>query len=48
LAEALRGLHARWREGTLDGPALSDEWRRRVSRRTRSEELVRVLEQVTA
>jgi hypothetical protein len=45
---ALRELHDRWRAGTLDGPPLSDEWRRKVSRRTRSEELVRVLEQVTA
>jgi glycosyltransferase involved in cell wall biosynthesis len=48
IASALQDLYARWREGTLDGPPLSDEWRRRVSRRTRSEELVRVLEQVTA
>ena len=48
MAAALGDLHARWRAGTLDAPPLGDEWRRKVSRRTRSEELVRVLEQVTA
>jgi glycosyltransferase involved in cell wall biosynthesis len=48
MAAALRELHDRWRAGTLDAPPLSDEWRRKVSRRTRSEELVRVLERVTA
>ncbi len=48
MVAVLRELHDRWRAGTLDGPPLSDEWRRKVSRHTRSEELVRVLEQVTA
>jgi len=48
IAAALRDLHGRWRAGTLDGPPLSAEWRRKVSRRTRSEELARLLEQVTA
>ena len=48
MAAALRDLHDRWRAGTLDGAPLSDEWRRKVSRRTRSEELARLLEQVTA
>ena len=48
MAAALRDLHARWRAGTLDGDPLSPEWRRKVSRRTRSEELARVLEQVTS
>jgi glycosyltransferase involved in cell wall biosynthesis len=48
ISAALRELHARWKAGSLDGEPLSEEWRRRVSRRTRSEELVRVLEQVTA
>jgi glycosyltransferase involved in cell wall biosynthesis len=47
MVAALRELHARWRAGTLDGSPLSDEWRRKVSRRTRSQELARVLEQVT-
>jgi glycosyltransferase involved in cell wall biosynthesis len=46
MAVALRELHAAWQTGTLDGPALSEEWRRKVSRRTRSQELARVLEQV--
>jgi glycosyltransferase involved in cell wall biosynthesis len=48
IATALRGLHDRWRAGTLDGAPLSEEWRRKVSRRTRSQELARVLEQVTS
>jgi glycosyltransferase involved in cell wall biosynthesis len=47
MTEALRELHGRWRGGTLDGRPLSDEWRRKVSRRARSEELVRVLERLT-
>ena len=48
MAAALRDLHDRWRSGTLDGPPLSPDWRRKVARRTRSEELARLLEQVTA
>jgi glycosyltransferase involved in cell wall biosynthesis len=48
MAAALRDLHDRWRAGTLDAAPLSEEWRHKVSRRTRSEELVRVLERVTA
>jgi glycosyltransferase involved in cell wall biosynthesis len=48
MAQALRDMHARWKDGTLDGAPLSDEWRRKVSRRTRSEELLRLLERVTA
>jgi glycosyltransferase involved in cell wall biosynthesis len=48
MARALAELHARWKAGTLDGPPLSDEWRRKVSRRTRSEELAQLLERVTA
>jgi glycosyltransferase involved in cell wall biosynthesis len=48
MAAALRELHARWRAGTLDASPLSDEWRRRLSRRTRSEELVAVLDRVVA
>jgi glycosyltransferase involved in cell wall biosynthesis len=46
IAAALTQLHAAWRAGTLDGPPLSEEWRRKVSRRTRAQELARVLEQV--
>jgi glycosyltransferase involved in cell wall biosynthesis len=45
---ALRDLHARWQAGTLDGAPLSAEWRHKVARRTRVEELARVLEDVTA
>jgi glycosyltransferase involved in cell wall biosynthesis len=48
IASALSDLHKRWRDGTLDGPPLSDEWRTKVSRRSRSEDLVRVLERATA
>jgi glycosyltransferase involved in cell wall biosynthesis len=47
MVAALRELHARWRAGALDDAPLSEEWRRRVSRRSRSEEIARVLEQVT-
>ena len=43
---ALRDLHARWRDGALDAPPLSDEWRRRVSRRSRVEEFARLLEEL--
>jgi len=45
---ALRDLDARWQAGTLDGAPLSSEWRHKVARRTRVEELARVLEDVTA
>ncbi len=44
MVAALRDLHERWRTGTLDAPPLSEEWRTRVSRRARVEELARVLE----
>jgi glycosyltransferase involved in cell wall biosynthesis len=46
MTAALRELHEKWQAGTLDGAPLTDGWRRRVSRRTRSEELARLLEQV--
>jgi glycosyltransferase involved in cell wall biosynthesis len=45
MAEALRDLHARWQAGTLDAP-LPEEWRRKVSRRARVEELAALLEQL--
>jgi glycosyltransferase involved in cell wall biosynthesis len=48
MVAALRELHGRWQAGTLDDAPLSEEWRRKVSRRTRSQELARVLEQVTS
>ena len=47
MAAALRELHERWRAGSLDAAPLSDEWRDKVSRRTRVEEFARVLEDVT-
>jgi len=46
LTAVLRELHERWRAGTLDGGGLSDEWRRKLSRRARVEELARLLERV--
>jgi glycosyltransferase involved in cell wall biosynthesis len=47
MTAALRELHERWRNGALDDPALSEEWRDRVSRRTRVEELAQLLERLT-
>jgi glycosyltransferase involved in cell wall biosynthesis len=46
ITAALRDLHARWRHGALAAAPLSDEWRRRVSRRTRVEELAQLLERL--
>jgi glycosyltransferase involved in cell wall biosynthesis len=46
MAQALRDLHAKWRDGTLDAVRLSPEWRRKVSRRSRVEDLARVLERL--
>ncbi|HZO34852.1 MAG TPA: glycosyltransferase [Gaiellaceae bacterium] len=43
---ALRDLYVRWQAGALDRAPLSPEWRRRVSRRARVEELVSLLESV--
>ena len=43
LREALLDLHRRWRAGTLDGTPLSDEWRKRLSRGRRVEELADLL-----
>jgi glycosyltransferase involved in cell wall biosynthesis len=43
LREAILGLHARWRAGRLTNGYLSDEERRRLSRRTRVEELAELL-----
>jgi glycosyltransferase involved in cell wall biosynthesis len=41
---ALRDFHARWRAGTLDAPALDEEWRTKVSRRSRVQDFAEVLE----
>ena len=43
LREALLDLHRRWQAGSLDGTPLSDEWRKRLSRGERVEELADLL-----
>jgi glycosyltransferase involved in cell wall biosynthesis len=43
LREALVDLHGRWRQGSLDGTPLSSEWRERLSRGRRVEELADLL-----
>jgi len=43
IREALEGLHARWRAGTLSSPPLDDESRRRIARETRVGELAELL-----
>jgi glycosyltransferase involved in cell wall biosynthesis len=43
LRNALFGLHARWRAGTLEGTPLSPEWRDKLSRGRRVEELAELL-----
>lgn len=44
MVAALRDLHAQWQAGSLVGTPLSEEWRDKVSRRTRVEELAQLLE----
>jgi glycosyltransferase involved in cell wall biosynthesis len=46
LREALLDLHRRWQEGSLDGTPLSAEWRARLSRAERVEELADLLRSV--
>jgi glycosyltransferase involved in cell wall biosynthesis len=46
MVEALTALHARWRAGELEQTPLAEEWRGRVDRRSRSEEIAGVLEDV--
>jgi glycosyltransferase involved in cell wall biosynthesis len=46
IGEALEGLHARWRDDGLPDVQLSDDWRRRLSRRTRVEEMAALLHDV--
>jgi glycosyltransferase involved in cell wall biosynthesis len=43
IAAALSELHGRWQAGGLDAPPLSSEWRERLSRRTRVQELADLL-----
>jgi glycosyltransferase involved in cell wall biosynthesis len=46
IRKALVDLHTRWREGRLDGTPLSSEWRARLSRAGRVEELAELLRSV--
>jgi glycosyltransferase involved in cell wall biosynthesis len=46
MVAALQELHGRWRNGGLEAAALTPEWRTKVSRHARVEDLARVLEQV--
>jgi glycosyltransferase involved in cell wall biosynthesis len=48
IESALRDLHARWASGALEDAPLSAEWQRKVSRRSRVEELAQLLEELTA
>src|SRR5207248_11442701 len=48
LREALVALHGQWQRGELDGPPLSDEWRDRLSRASRVEDLAELLKGLTA
>ena len=43
MTAALDDLHARWREGRLEAAPLSEEWRDRLSRQTRVQELADLL-----
>ena len=47
IASALHELHARWRDTGLPDVELSDEWRARLSRRSRVEEMAALLAEVT-
>jgi glycosyltransferase involved in cell wall biosynthesis len=47
IRRALVELEASWRAGRLDGTPLSEEWRRRLSRRTRAEDYAVFLEEVS-
>jgi hypothetical protein len=43
IAAGLEQLHGRWAAGSLDAPPLSDEWRDRLSRRARVQDLADLL-----
>ncbi|HZT53121.1 MAG TPA: glycosyltransferase family 4 protein [Gaiellaceae bacterium] len=43
IRDALLDLHGRWRAGLLDGTPLADEWRERLSRAARAEELAELV-----
>ena len=44
IARELEAMRDRWRAGTLEAPVLSEEWRRKVSRQARVQELADLLE----
>ena len=46
MREALLDLHRRWRQGSLEATPLSEDWRRRLARGARVEELADVLRSV--
>ena len=48
IESALRELHTRWRDGGLPDVVLSEDWRRRLARRTRVEEMAALLEEVVS
>jgi glycosyltransferase involved in cell wall biosynthesis len=48
IASALADLESRWRAGRLNGTPLSPEWRERLSRRARVEELAELMRSLTA
>jgi glycosyltransferase involved in cell wall biosynthesis len=47
IAAALRELHSRWRAGGLEDAPLAQEWKARVSRRARIQELADLLHRLT-
>jgi glycosyltransferase involved in cell wall biosynthesis len=47
IRDALLELHARWRDGGLNGTPLTPEWRDKLSRASRVEELAELLESLT-
>jgi glycosyltransferase involved in cell wall biosynthesis len=46
IRDALVALHSRWRDGSLDAPPLTAEWRDRLSRASRVEELAELLRSI--
>jgi glycosyltransferase involved in cell wall biosynthesis len=48
IMSALAELEGSWRAGKLDGTPLSEEWRERLSRRSRAQDYARFLEEVVA
>jgi hypothetical protein len=46
MARELAALRDAWRAGALGGTPLTDEWKQKLSRRTRVEELAQLLEEL--